>query len=435
MLFWIALIAVAVFVVGLIRPHWGVVMFAALLPLEALLPRNLVESNLIVTSTLAAAGGVMMMGSLLRLIANREIRPDTILGDPPKIIGLLFIFWILLTHPTDALALEGGRNWVFTFAQLWVLFLIAGVAFNTPQKHRHLMIGFAIACLVSATFAIAGGSIAGTREVRAAGFVSGPNAAARYFVVGMVFLFFVQSLATRTWLRVLTVLCAIYLLAGVLFTQSRSGIFLGLVTVVLAPLVVARQRAKRIILNIAAFVMAGAILLPSGAIDSVRLWFSPETVDPSADLESVNDNIRYYFWRAALEMWSESPITGVGMDNFVRNASHYVAFSVRNPDADMSTHNMYVSLLCETGLVGFGLFTCMIAACLRRVWRVYKDKSSPGLPAVWLVTLTVLLAGALLKNDIGEKLLWLALGVAGSFRPATPGSGDPGQAGVSFGAA
>ena len=69
---------------------------------------------------------------------------------------------------------------------------------------------------------------------------------------------------------------------------------------------------------------------------------------------SFENNVRYFAWRTAVEKFLTSPIYGVGIgDQF----SFWGFDSLGNPHLFLlTTHNVFMSILYQTGILGAGLF-------------------------------------------------------------------------------
>ncbi len=67
---------------------------------------------------------------------------------------------------------------------------------------------------------------------------------------------------------------------------------------------------------------------------------------------------RYDFWRVSMEALRTHPIGGIGQDNF---ADYYITHR-RTTEEPSSAHSLEMSLLAETGLIGFALFGTFIVA-------------------------------------------------------------------------
>lgn len=155
-------------------------------------------------------------------------------------------------------------------------------------------------------------------------------------------------------------MCAFFFMA-IVFTLSR-GAFLGLT----AGIGVLWWRSKKRVRNLVVVLCIVVVVLPflpDSYHHRIESIFSAKTaISQSADLEDIRENIadgaivgRLTFWSAALEMFSDHPLFGVGLQNFELLTPVYIEGS-KNKD----THNTYLKILAELGIVGFCLFSAMV---------------------------------------------------------------------------
>ncbi|HEY5835716.1 O-antigen ligase family protein [Streptomyces sp.] len=117
---------------------------------------------------------------------------------------------------------------------------------------------------------------------------------------------------------------------------------------------------------------------------------------------SVTD--RYALWAAALSMWREHPLTGVGLKRFPEERDSHASLALSSASDTsgagrpftreplLSPHNMYLLTLSEQGLPGCALLTGSLAAVLTastarllRTRRAGRQGPSAGLAATGLV--------------------------------------------------
>ncbi|MGE7020688.1 O-antigen ligase family protein [Solibacillus cecembensis] len=83
---------------------------------------------------------------------------------------------------------------------------------------------------------------------------------------------------------------------------------------------------------------------------------------------------RIYIWTYVMELVKERPLVGYGLDSLIYNFQHYNKDARANLEtADVivdKPHNMYVSILYGTGIVGF---ISLIAMILYTVWHSIKE--------------------------------------------------------------
>jgi O-antigen ligase len=120
---------------------------------------------------------------------------------------------------------------------------------------------------------------------------------------------------------------------------------------------------------------------------------------------------RFIFWDMAYHMWKEHPITGVGIGQFSVLFPYYSLTD--SYDTTGTTHNSFISLLTETGIIGLFLYLnwlwVIIRSYLTAIFRVPK----PGLTTMsWFLALIVMVVFMMTNNLEYEKLLWITAGVS-----------------------
>jgi len=397
------LLAVAIFQ----KPYLGLVATVASLPLLELLP-----SVPLATSVVSALGGLTAMG----YVAQRSLRGETLFRPrlpPQHLLGLTFILWFFVTNPPAAWA--GDRNWLWTYIQLWILLWLAGELLVSPDRQRVLIGIFALATLVSALFGLQEAAIGQSlREtLRGVGFIGNSNAAARYFTVGLVSLNFFRETTTKPLIRICALVAMAILLVGVVFTVSRSGLFLLIVALglILVKRVLHVQHTRLGLLLAVSLVVV--LVLPRTYWDLVRFY-----ILPSIEYGTDTIELRYNLWEAGLRMWADHPLRGVGIGQFGRNLRFY-GEDLLNPyylTVGLGTHNMYIKVLAETGIVGLAIFVGLLGMALRSLWQATRspDPSTSSLAWAWLIVFVIVLVGGITKDDHYDKLLWLTIGVSSS---------------------
>ena len=191
--------------------------------------------------------------------------------------------------------------------------------------------------------------------------------------------------------------CAITL--AVIATASRGSLFALMALLVALGLVVParsmRSRATR-------GLVAGAGLLGVYVFADRIPAFDRL---PVGDLD-IQGEVRYQLWALAIELWSDIPLTGIGLGQFAANVRYYLSVEV-----DLVTHNTIISFLVELGVLGLILFLFPFVFCCYQLWRVRRGSSiAPYLMATWVAVFV----GSLTLNIQYLRFVWafLALSVA-----------------------
>ncbi|MFJ3665258.1 O-antigen ligase family protein [Streptomyces sp. NPDC090106] len=190
--------------------------------------------------------------------------------------------------------------------------------------------------------------------------------------------------------RVAAACCAGALLVPLAVSFSR-GAWIATAVACSAQLVLAGMRRA---LKAGAVVAAlGVILVGGFGVGSAMLQERVDSIVQVADAPDQSVTDRYTMWAAAIGMWREQPLTGVGLKGFPehRDTNASLALSAGSDTEGagaafrvqplLSPHNMYLLVLAEQGLIGLlalaGGWLALLVLGLRGLARVRR--SGPGL--------------------------------------------------------
>jgi putative inorganic carbon (HCO3(-)) transporter len=174
----------------------------------------------------------------------------------------------------------------------------------------------------------------------------------------------VAVLDSRGWRRTFFFIVGLFSVGGILATQSRGGL-LGLF-VGIAVILNCRLRSKLLLAGIMVVFIGTAITMSGTSERAIG-----GSYEQGLDLSSES---RLDTWEAALRMFVDRPIWGVGFDRFADNHWDYSTVTARDPwDRPHVTHNTYLQVLSETGVIGFLPFMMLVFLTLRGAWRMNKD--------------------------------------------------------------
>ncbi len=174
---------------------------------------------------------------------------------------------------------------------------------------------------------------------------------------------------------------------GILFGGARAS-YLALISTVCIVLFLNANRpvAKRIVLLFLPLFLAVILLFLFG---QGRL-----------SLDTIFSDSRLTLWGYSLDVWLTEPITGVGAWQYstVVQTLPYAASSPAELISLSHPHNVYLQILCETGLLGFALCFTAIAGllvfCCRRILSARKKDQLAHLAFFfWLACLAFLIHG------------------------------------------
>jgi len=135
-------------------------------------------------------------------------------------------------------------------------------------------------------------------------------------------------------------------------------------------------------------------ILPKNVIERITdTKTDAGTLDPSSQQ-------RIEIWKESLKLFKQNIITGVGFDVFAF-LGFYGSFT--------DTHNIYVKILVEQGLIGITLFLILFWLALRSGWKLYKSANDNFLKGLGLGFIACVIA-TMTTNFFGDRWTYLQLG-------------------------
>jgi putative inorganic carbon (hco3(-)) transporter len=162
--------------------------------------------------------------------------------------------------------------------------------------------------------------------------------------------------SSRRWLRVMAVAGFVATVAGIEFTFSRSG-FLAMVVAV-SGIALAYRPLWRAALIPPLFVAALLILSPRPYLDRIASIGHPT--------EDTSVQGRVEIWKEYLHAVAKAPVLGGGPGT-VRVGPHR-----------RTSHNVFIEVFAETGLLGLLAYGWVLAATLLDLYRL-RQRAGPGL--------------------------------------------------------
>jgi putative inorganic carbon (hco3(-)) transporter len=171
-----------------------------------------------------------------------------------------------------------------------------------------------------------------------------------------------------------------------------------------------------------------AVATVVGLVFVALLFWSPlinERLEGKEKVQSENATSRIAFWDAALHMFYDRPLTGVGPGRFSEEARTYVRGSgttLTHPVA----HNSYLEVLAENGAVALAFLVAYLLGSWRllaRSWRnsvLHADHDGARLATALQAAFVVAAVGAFFLSQQLALPLWLigALAAALAWAPA-----------------
>ena len=229
---------------------------------------------------------------------------------------------------------------------------------------------------------------------------AGANGLAAYLAQSAMFFWgFLEFVKRKKAKFLLYALVAMTLLAT-MYAFSRAAYIAVLVGVLVLGLV--KDRKLLVILGV--FLVTWQAVVPTAVTERVHM-----TTDSNGQLEASAQG-RVGLWEEAERDFLSSPVFGAG----------YATFQLRPHFGELrDTHNWYVKVLVETGLIGFAFAVVLIWQVLRLGWQLFRRSGDPLYQGLGLGLLLMMLS-AVISNFFGDRwtyieingITWVLVGAA-----------------------
>jgi len=293
--------------------------------------------------------------------------------------------------------LESISDWL-RFVSIFFIYIVTRLIAVSEKKIRLVLKVILLSVLIPVflgyyQFLTGSGYETQSEGGRIIGTFAHPNDFSSYLLVVLVFctaqLCEKESLISKKLLAPLVLL----MLFAFVLTFSRGS----WVIFVFSMVVMGILRYRRILVFLPVFLVAALFLIP-GVQDRIF-----EVLDPSHARATSGWEWRLNAWAQVATLLSEKPIFGHGLSMVFIKMGYL-------------THNDYLRLLVEVGIVGLLAYLWMAAQLLSRTWRDYKRTQSNiaksfhvGLLALTLGFLVRQAADNTLRNTAAMMFFWIFL--------------------------
>lgn len=197
--------------------------------------------------------------------------------------------------------------------------------------------------------------------------------------------------------RIAFILISFITLIGIVLTFSRPTLLAVYIALFFLGFV---QKDKLLISLLIILMLISPFILPK----SVKNWAKEVEYNPVRFM--CNDD-RIAVYHNSLNMIKAHPLIGIGANTYMKNYKKYKQFpEYRNVVTldYMYAHNMYLHMICETGLIGMAVFIWLLYNLFARAKIIYKTQNQKYLK-VLAISLAACLT-AFLVNGITESSLY-----------------------------
>ncbi|WP_158243199.1 O-antigen ligase family protein [Acidimangrovimonas sediminis] len=377
---------------------------------------------------------LLLLLLLLRLAVGHERPEGALVVLPPVALYLFGRAWSMGAAPDTELA----RAAVVELSKdLLILVIFAGFLTTLPRLRATVAAAAAAIGLIAALSVVqyathgfehsfGGFANAVTRQIvvgqsdgwRLTGPLPDANFYGQLLVLGLPLVAVFSVIGRGRAVRALAVAGVLAVLVTTVFTYSR-GALVGMAGVgvgVLAVLWLGGRRSA-LYLGTGAVALGGlaAVVLPAAYLERVsQMWQAGWSLLTGGQF--VPDPAlaeRLSVIRAALYMFTENPLMGVGIGQFKSLYPEIARRHGLDPGAPGEAHNLYLETLAEGGLLGLGLFALLVGTALvlalraRRRLLAEGQRDAAALVAAIVLSTAGFLFTSTFLHGAYQRFLWL----------------------------
>lgn len=360
------------------------------------LPWDEVTSLPVLGSIPRLVGLVASGVGVVYILARRRIRPLSWF----HVFAVLFVLW---AGVSSFWSIDPGatRARVITLLQLaifmWLLWEIAW----SPERGRALLQAYVLGTCIAAVATIHN-YVSGVawmvsvygEAVRFVALNQDPNELGVILSLGLPMAWYLGLAPPR---RRIARMWHLYLplgLTAILLTASRGAFLAALVALMIVPWTLGRVHLRTQVALFALLVASLALassLVPDASVERI--------LTIRADVEAGHFGGRGAIWMAGLEVAREHPLVGVG-------TGAYGTAVAPTLHQERASHQTFLQILVEQGIVGLVLFLAMVAAPIKPLRHL-----PPLQRRLWIVLLACLMVGSLSLHLVYRKYFWFVLGL------------------------
>ncbi len=346
--------------------------------------------------TIAKAAGLSaFLAGAFTVLLRRELRPPHL----ALLVAALFVGWsaaTLLWSLDPAATVVRVITFVQLLGMLWLLWEFA----TSPARQRLVMQAFLMGAVTGSVITFVRFALnlqTYYRRYAATGF--DPNTFGLILALSVPVALYL-AFTSRTAIRWVYYLAAITVISAVLLTASRTALIATLLGFLFPAL---RWGGTAWRDRLATLALLGLLVLS-------LMKFAPSptrerlSTIPS-EIATGSLNSRKQIWKGGVFRWLERPLHGVGSGAYPTAVSEWLG-RPSIPGFTPVAHNTFLSVLVECGLIGFAIYSVLLATMLASVWMM-----QPPERALWGVMLLVWAAGVSTLTWEQHKVTWLLFGL------------------------
>lgn len=352
--------------------------------------------------------GIMLLGVALGVLrSGKSILPKTP-WTKLLCVYVLFTFlslWVGCFYLGTAWPITGNPRfgvWQDYMVMPALLLLTAAAAPTTRQMKWMLLLMCVATLLLDRSFwnVVAGRDFSTySEELREGGSMgyAGVNGLSAFEASVTTFLLALAAFEPKFLFRVGYYVLSIFCAVCCIYSLSRGGYLALLVGILFLGLV----KQRKLLLVLILFLFTWTSLVPHAVEERVLMSYDQhtQTLDNSSET-------RLTLWKDAMELFRSNPVMGVGFNTYAY--LHKVKRTDGVEGYYEDTHNIFLKVLVETGVLGFLIFVYLLFKTFATGFRLFRKAKDPLLASLGL-GLTGWLLCSVVSNCFGDRWTFLQI--------------------------
>jgi O-antigen ligase len=345
------------------RPAIGLILVVILIPLE-----NFNQLNFGGISTFEVVFMLSLSFAVLNYLVFRK--GEALFKDTQSWLIFALLVVVLVSN---FIAFDSPRTLERTFRLIRnvALYFYAIFVIRTRRELQWLIWAFILSGAVSAVYGLYvyyfNPSLlleSSDKVARVIGTMEDPNEFAGAMLIRLMMALSLLNLEMKKFAKLLLIGVVLVLLFSIFLTGSRGGL-LGTGLAFIAYAFFSRRRGYWLLI-LSVLALLGLLLMPPELQQRIGLVETTENVGNSTSRRTT-------YMLFGLEVIQENPILGIGLDSF-SSAYAQSEYQYMGSDSDgRIAHNTYLEFLVGTGVLGFLIFTGLIAVSLNSSMIIGRD--------------------------------------------------------------
>ncbi len=282
-----------------------------------------------------------------------------------------------------------------TNLQLLILVWLTWQSVRNLAQLRLVLQGFVLgSCCAAILTMINSRGLTAVDAIRYSGAGADPNELSLTMVLSLPMAYYLCATAHTPYSRLFWLIPIPVCIVGVILTVSRVGFLTTIVALICISVWHMTSSSRMRLVP----VVAGVVLIVLGFAFTPKANLERLSTIGS-EVSSGSIGKRAKLWTAGMIVFHQRPLTGTGAATFADAIEPLLG-------ENLAAHNVYVSVLTETGIIGFLIFSLALITCFMTAMHL-----SPPERALWLIVMVTWCIGVISLTWEYKKVTWSVFGL------------------------